>query len=1059
MAITKPFYPGYLPGEEKEPLPGGGMIEQTKEFDYDDIVKEIDDLNIDLATVPVWIKDQIEDDMRFQMRAAVFGQKVSLEEAGAHGEEELEDIPGAAGWIFDLDLEEWVKDPAGQLKKNAQRAAGAIFDSTDVSARIESEAWRKIISGNGPQIQGVRKAAVDATVAEVLARSGRAGALQLNDINAINTTVKNAGNGIGNKLLAFQQQKQVGFFRDGNYDAFSNENVKGVIAELEAAAKLKRDGTNISILSTTQRDAIQSFAKRASVVTHLGDTDDLINKVEEEAAKYMIEQGDGSGVKKAIDALHLHLNGDAAAGTESVFEKLNGLPQADQNQLKHILNPYVAHLEDLKRAVGTPGATISRAQAKILENRLHSIRAPGFRRGSFVKGDPFRSSLQRKLLRELEQEMLAGGVVVDGTNILEAVTAVVENAGYDSLISRVRRHIPKQREDRAWHMRKELLSQMESGKMMKLYVWGRIKERLHGFTPAYFVEKTYERMHAFGLKIDDKIANATPRNPIFQIANGIVKAGYNKDHGGGFFQNNFSLTFKVGGQHFRVKTWGGDHFGAVANLGTLISTGIIDQNTLKDLLRSGLTPDQIEDRLLPILLQAGKISVGEDALAFIAQHQLTASRLKNILQAGTGGRFTEDFKKLTGDAKKARESLQKFIKWLEDHGADALDIENSAILAALIQELNKYSTSAGGKILGLTKKYAGVLEKATKYLNILQDTVLKSFIGKIAGVAINIKNIIAARLSEFLVGAISIGTEGIGALIAPALKWALQWVIKKVLDIGEAIAKVVVTLDLTALDKVLDESLKFAAQLLKWTVAIIAIPLAIGCMILAVIFGAVSPTNPAKGIGGDFQELTETYTPSGPPPPAVKASCPINPANRIRGCESYPLCHGTTSYWGGIGKNCSYTIPWIANSTSGCAGCPNNCAGAACAPTNPGGFCATLGKTPQQSYYGYAFDVSTSGDNTVYLPEIGGVETWHVGNVVAIGTPPGSWGHGVFLTASDSEFDYKMALLHLKPAMWTATVPGDPLGTLYEGPGFGKHVHIELMINGRPVKPEDYFCL
>lgn len=196
-------------------------------------------------------------------------------------------------------------------------------------------------------------------------------------------------------------------------------------------------------------------------------------------------------------------------------------------------------------------------------------------------------------------------------------------------------------------------------------------------------------------------------------------------------------------------------------------------------------------------------------------------------------------------------------------------------------------------------------------------------------------------------------------------------------------------------------------------------------------------------------------------PGNINASECVGP-NPIITCYSYnvgvqrtrpgdgPCRHGDNIYPDGS-NDCTFTIPYFAGDY---ARGPLSDPSSVCNNTNP-----------KRSYYGYALDLTFSNPDQawVYAPKVGNVTEWKTKkrDMSTCLRCPSTIGCSIILTGNDPDHIYKVFLLHLDCAdlhfVSNKITPGTPISKLSEY-RFGKHVHIEMTVDGSYVKPEDYLC-
>lgn len=160
-------------------------------------------------------------------------------------------------------------------------------------------------------------------------------------------------------------------------------------------------------------------------------------------------------------------------------------------------------------------------------------------------------------------------------------------------------------------------------------------------------------------------------------------------------------------------------------------------------------------------------------------------------------------------------------------------------------------------------------------------------------------------------------------------------------------------------------------------------------------------------------------------------SCPL-PAGKPVNSMNYSYNpqtntgHGSTTYWNAMGgAPYRYSIPqWTGCRT------PDSC-----------------------PYYGYAYDVFPNGIKTVYAPTVLGKNTtWNLSATFSNGAA------GYTVMYADTTGSYMIVLTHVASTNAPKTVSsGTKVATLFNQ-GTNTHLHIEFQVNGRWVKPENYFC-
>lgn len=200
----------------------------------------------------------------------------------------------------------------------------------------------------------------------------------------------------------------------------------------------------------------------------------------------------------------------------------------------------------------------------------------------------------------------------------------------------------------------------------------------------------------------------------------------------------------------------------------------------------------------------------------------------------------------------------------------------------------------------------------------------------------------------------------------------------------------------------------------------------------------------------------------------ANGSCPIPNGEGFLLCGSYTTAddssacfHGSNLYWQSNGL---CTNDWCSQYPNQQC-CVNNYPVRWAIPildkpacwTNP--YSDSLAYSPNSTCqnYGYAADFAYSdlkANAPVALPEINGQSlNWELKTTY----PLTSSGAGGILVANDGTNVYEISLYHLNEPITAGGVSGQQIGTLFQfAPGVSNpHVHLELMINGEMVKPDN----
>ena len=1063
-----PFFPGYYPGQPFIRPPRGGRGVKPPEFSPGTFDTFIDSLNFtdsDFIDFPNWLKERVVADWKTSMKASA-GSNYSAEELEVYGDQA--ELPGASGISFNLNPQDWIKDPQGTALKIVSGWKDDVFTYEDVDTRFKTALYKAAL-GNGAPKAFVSSAA-GSFAREALTRRdmrgvGGAGVSDIGLMNLPNPVLAKIGGArlrvgvgaekaevdvYGNVALAiekFVMNSKSGAGRDDAHDEAMRRAHFALRTELEQRF-------NIQLASTTLPDKINELAgltiagipagsdlqfgaKRFITQSYIADamaaTGDAFDDTTKALSQLSLlagagdvnkvlfkERKDAAGNVIGLDSIYdglrdkLRKNVDEA---ENALTAAKSLLDADASVKAEFIKStarYEKFLDKLKKDyVDKPAVwdILTKASPTAAERALLGAHAKGLYRslrdfgGNFSGGDIFAVGAGREYLRKfLEDGLLARKSSHDFGHMLDLLGPLEGGRRLRVWMHRLR--IEREREEMD-----DLLQQVLKGGTLKTYLWGRrIKTKFDGLTPAYFTGVLLKKVHYFGLVIGDVKEN-TPTAKFLDVF--------------GIFKHSFTVDVPNIGS---IRLTGSKHLAVAKTLATMVKGGELPEDLLK-------------------LMWSKSLAAG-DARTFATAISV------NPAFAG----YTLPGK----DLEKLYEELKKLEQYLAAHKLSAADIANLDRFAALIKMLGK--RAANLDLFDITKRYIGLLQGVAQWLNVLQTKFLNAF-GKFIAPFAYLKLAIAETISDAVAALFAGMTGGTGTFLAGIVRFITRFVVKQTLDFLEAVGRALIGGNVV---KLFGEIEKNFITIIRWLVWFSLIPIAVIVLVvftMGAVISTISPSNIAKG--GDFKGAGK-YTLA----PGAVGSCPmVDFRITARSFAADDLenggRHGSNTYWKNAGeKACSYAIPYMTD--PGAGRCPASGA-SACGPADASGsICSS--KAPLQDYYGFAMDVVSRSNDTVYLPKIvtndglHEVREWSVGPAIPVNG--GCWGYGVIASATDGVNSYKMFLAHITNISGGTLGVEAPVGTLfYTGApecGFNenrKHVHIELMINGEPVRPEDYLCL
>lgn len=195
----------------------------------------------------------------------------------------------------------------------------------------------------------------------------------------------------------------------------------------------------------------------------------------------------------------------------------------------------------------------------------------------------------------------------------------------------------------------------------------------------------------------------------------------------------------------------------------------------------------------------------------------------------------------------------------------------------------------------------------------------------------------------------------------------------------------------------------------------------------------------------------------------ISGSCPLTGSYYISSGSYNPqneTGHGSNAYWGG--GNCNYSIP-IPPIYPSCR-YPDISIG-------PNNNCATINGCP---FYGYAIDVNPIGGGypSVVLPILctpdddcnplswRATGSFFICSGLSVDTPSqctkDKWGWGTTFTSVGNGHTWKLYLAHTSKKITPGTIleSGESIGNLSTDLTYNQHIHIEVSIDGEPVRPD-----
>ncbi len=1111
--LNNPLYPGYYPGEPiKRKYPSGwGNRIQPSEFNADILAQQFDYLSPKLPDIPEIVKERIIDDIEVGFKANIYSQQMSPQMAESFGEEERQDVPGAGMIAADLAPWKWAQDPQKMLNKTLGSWKKSVTDLSEIDGRVRGNMWSGLVYGEPLKEhlfqEGAQRNLFRSTYKKAEGHFYH-GAIPANPLKVTDLVFDAKGTDLGSEfakaVVIFQETRGAVPIRDEKYDTVISTAIKGAAEEAKRAEH--------TFGNTALEQYASGFRTRASVLKNFDDTKEAVDDLSKSIAKYSLENIPSGTVITKYNDLKSKMD-DARRKIDAIKTNAAGnLTGLEIRQFEDAIKPFERVLDDLDKVYNKynpTGGRLSRGQARALNRDLKAATESNFRRAGLTKGDAISGSAERAYLRYMQNELIGE----EGAQLLASPRT--------SFIQKVRLILPRQEYDRQTEWIRELGTNIEDGKLLERYFWPRVRNKLEGYTPAYYVNNFMKRTHYWGFSVDEKALEANPRNPIYKAANAWVKYS-------GLYNNNFTVrmvtgTTAAGKAIYRnIKIRGGKHFEAVEQLNKWVNLNpkmvlsterMMSAFTADPVTPLSMMPQVVRDALMRDLVD---LTDELEIKRILAKNRIfwnipTTGRkridaieqtAKNILKMNLNTRTLTpaDLGTLMGlsnktdivnflnaknlfdfdpvnKIKNAEEFALKFLKfkeWTNKNGVKIRVDFNDPIQAKnFLEGLMKWENNPDSLGIGITKAYRGWLGKIGQVLNKTQTKILNTVVGKSLAAVMNLKNRIADAFAEVFYGALSTVSGGLANLLRP-FKFLIRWVGVKIIDTFQKISGAIFSGKFDDLDKILEKSVMATIKI----VGCCAIGPSIGCAAMAVlvfmvILGAVPPYNPAK-ISQRFTDI--------PPSTSVPVESPItNPTNcptpggilfpdRAKGASYGIQYDGTYAPRGEMYAAFGHGTDeyWVRVRETPCKyAIPGYNIAGIVAQKHAENMGVCRNQTYGTVHYGSAADFSTlhtSQNRNVYAPLISGIDSW---KILAF-NKSSSNGDWILLEGRYGWVVWKVLILHITMnegilnKSITVLEPGDHIGIMYEqvyGATNNTHIHMELAIGGIVRRPEKYFCL
>lgn len=895
MPDSNPLYEligGYYPGDPipRRPQPGRGDFPEKYYMNpqsfIDDYLYEVGK-EFDKLTPNKLIKERAIKDVERALRASVKGKTSTYDPMRAL---ELGDEEDVAGLQFKVDLnpKSWIEDPADMAKKTAKGWLKDFVEWSDVDSYVEREhLWRPLLSGAVEETPRAARAIWGEHIEEGVRPTGFE-PFQLRNLDVTTTKKIRMIDEDGNKRDTYVQEKIFDNTAD-DFQAFnsharsiatrnlyfrrlSNNAVQAVSHELE---NLKVAG----LIDPADLKEVESFQHRARILKlsndlmskagdkstyrygHEDDVERTISKLRDSdwksQVKQRIQDKGGTSIREVPAGLPAGLRGlsnDLAMFSFGRYEGKDGksAQESIQSSFREMMTDHTKTIRD----------ALSEA-----EEHFRSKGAAAF--NEFQRDtSPLRKTLTR--LEKLQDRKITGALSarnlkgeIDTIMELQTMTGVIRG-GLDRMSRKIleshmingsirdvifknnnvvgSKNILNVMDEALFFYRREeaydLFDKLEEDGLMGVaadYMWNLIRRRLDGYTPAAYINEAMQRMHYFGLIYDDD----------YDTGKGFFNTLINNSK---IFENRVSIDIEIGG---KMK-----NFKFVGEKGLKDMTQIYKRTLLKG------QPAFLDDVQFLHGINAA-IKDGGRLKDFLSKHNVF---LELEMEKGLIKHTAENIKNL-------KSMFAGMIKEDESRGVISV-FQNRAGL------LQKFSEWAGKKRNEFLKKYGKILTPIAYTRNVLSRKGAQALVRglrksvlvqKIAGS--KVIKALSKALTKALGAVFSAGTEGIGALVWPAIEKAIQYVLNKTIDFAGKVVTALRKGDLSIISSFVEAGAKAIFKVVSYIVACMTIPFFFVAIMAVVMLSAITPIDPTRASDVRSDSITD-FTTYGPTTPCPPGECP-----------------------------------------------------------------------------------------------------------------------------------------------------------------------------------------
>ncbi len=822
--------------------------QEPNEYNFDEFVRWLDQLDSDVEGIPVWFKDQVVKELTANLKAAVKPAALSMADLEMYGDEGM---PGMFGMDVNLNPIDLIQDPKKYVSKTVQGWWRDFKSYEDYETKIEQRLWNSILEGSTPpgKLGGPAARALEEShggsglklAGESPGTDAATGALGV-VYNKFGAEVYKAA---GDDLVSFVMGAESPGTRDNRHTKFLGSTVQAIYHDL----KKNKDTyvTNAIGRGGADFDAVaEEFKKKAEMAWSTSGVF-FQNPAMDYLAKYASEGDKGMKIRE--------LDSDI---TNRVRTVKTTLLKETNNKRRAIRGKARGALEELDRIKIDIGWDVGLGQ-KSPEDLLRYKRATEKLEGALVRiadtaGIDITSQEQaRNLMHQLSlsKEDLTGGSMFNPggeARFLRYLADDIANTGNDTIggliekgemvnAKRLQYILNYADAERRTHTIEEFVSSIEEGKLGD-YLFRRLRTLAFGYTAGYVANKILTETHHLGLIVHedtfpvfpgmDRLGTSGIGRPVRAMIRGKNRVSKF------LFRNRFDVEVSVNNVAHKATFEGGRYFGAVVapgGLHSMVKYGVPEAGLVGMAPTVGMAPKN-----LSILLKDPKLALGNAYW----QKMVFGNPLDLSKDA--------DLKKLADKIKE----LRWFRRWIRSHAhkfglTPAQALADGEFLQSMVLKLGEINIKRR-KVLGITRQYAGLLEKFWLQANKAQDWVFaRPGVGSALRFWVHGRTIVSKKLEKLVADVVSRilakvgiavvtgGTAGVGVALAPlinrVLKPLIRFVVNRTFKFARNVGAAVLKADFYGLGKDLEKSFQASMKMLLY---FLGIP--VGCGILLIGF-------------------------------------------------------------------------------------------------------------------------------------------------------------------------------------------------------------------------------